>query len=170
MNCPNQTRSHNYARRTTSRHQQWFLALSFLACFALKNIPVQIFQGGQDKNLPIEDTENFVERLRKVGGKVDLTVLPEGDHFIADEVYSDPKLHQILAKKSEFVLLVNPLSMAQVIQSFWVGQVESAVMLNQEDTLSPITIWGCGQRRVGFLNNVGTQKSLIVCQENPMVE
>jgi predicted peptidase len=67
---------------------------------ALKDIPVQIFQGGQDKNLPIEDTEHFVERLRKVGGKVDLTVLPEGDHFIADEVYSDPKLQQWLISLS----------------------------------------------------------------------
>ncbi|MEH1944667.1 MAG: dienelactone hydrolase family protein [Nostoc sp.] len=67
---------------------------------ALKDIPVQIFQGGQDKNLPIEDTENFVERLRQVGGKVDLTVLPDGDHFIADEVYGDPKLQQWLISLS----------------------------------------------------------------------
>ncbi len=74
------------------------LAESELA--ALKDIPVQIFQGGQDKNLPIEDTEHFVERLRKVGGKVDLTVLPEGDHFIADEVYRDSKLQQWLVSQS----------------------------------------------------------------------
>ena len=79
-------------------------------------------------------------------------------------------LCQILAKKSEFVLLVNPLSMAQAIQSFWVGQVECAATLSQEDTLSPITIWGCGQRQVGISNNVGTRKSPIVSQENPMVE
>jgi predicted peptidase len=74
------------------------LAESELA--ALKDIPVQIFQGGQDKNLPLEDTEHFVERLRKVGGKVDLTILPEGDHFIADEVYGDPKLQQWLISQS----------------------------------------------------------------------
>ncbi len=67
---------------------------------ALKDIPVQIFQGGQDKNLPIQDTEDFVERLRKVGGKVDLTILPDGDHFIADEVYGDPKLQQWLVSQS----------------------------------------------------------------------
>lgn len=38
--------------------------------------------------------------LRKLGGKVDLTVLPEGDHFIADQVYGDPKLQQWLISQS----------------------------------------------------------------------
>ena len=67
---------------------------------ALKEIPIQIFQGGKDEKLPIEDTQQIVDTLRGLGGKVDFTVLPDGDHFIADEVYSDPKLQQWLISQS----------------------------------------------------------------------
>ena len=90
---------------------------------ALKEIPIQIFQGAKDEklliedaeqivatcpgmdsqitaNLLIEDTEQIVATLRGLGGTVDFTVLPEGDHFIADEVYSDPKLQQWLISQS----------------------------------------------------------------------
>ncbi|MBR8834481.1 MAG: alpha/beta fold hydrolase [Stigonema ocellatum SAG 48.90 = DSM 106950] len=63
---------------------------------ALKNIPIQIFQGGQDQNLSVEDAENFVKILREQGATVEFTVLPDGDHFIADTVYSDPTLQQWL--------------------------------------------------------------------------
>jgi len=61
---------------------------------ALKDIPIQIFQGGQDKNLPVEDAEQFVATLRELGINVNFTVLPEKDHFIADEVYGDPELQR----------------------------------------------------------------------------
>ena len=66
----------------------------------LKDIPIQIFQGGKDENLPVEDTEQFVSTLRGLGATVDFIVLPEGDHFIADAVYSDPKLQQWLVSQS----------------------------------------------------------------------
>jgi predicted peptidase len=68
------------------------LAESQLA--ALKEIPIQIFQGAKDEKLSIDDTQQIVDTLRGLGGKVDFTVFPEGDHFIADEVYSDEKLQQ----------------------------------------------------------------------------
>jgi len=67
---------------------------------ALKDIPIQIFQGGQDKNLSLEDAEYFVNTLREHGATVDFTVLPDGDHFIADTVYSDPTLQQWLVSLS----------------------------------------------------------------------
>jgi len=66
---------------------------------ALKEIPIQIFQGGKDEKLPIEDTQQIVDTLRGLGGTVDFTLLPEGDHFIADEVYSNPKLQQWLVSQ-----------------------------------------------------------------------
>ncbi|MBW4426494.1 MAG: alpha/beta fold hydrolase [Nostoc desertorum CM1-VF14] len=66
---------------------------------ALKNIPIQIFQGGKDEKLSVEDVEQIVNTLRKAGGTVDFTLLPDGDHFIADEVYSDPKLQQWLGSQ-----------------------------------------------------------------------
>jgi predicted esterase len=67
---------------------------------ALKEIPIQIFQGAKDEKLSIEDTEYLVATLRQLGGRVDLTVLPDGDHFIADEVYGDSKLQQWLVSQS----------------------------------------------------------------------
>ncbi|ODG99233.1 phospholipase [Nostoc sp. KVJ20] len=67
---------------------------------ALKNIPIQIFQGAKDEKLSVENTQSIVDSLRGVGGTVDFTVLPEGDHFIADEVYSDSKLQQWLISQS----------------------------------------------------------------------
>ncbi|AFY36176.1 dienelactone hydrolase family protein [Calothrix sp. PCC 7507] len=67
---------------------------------ALKEIPIQIFQGGKDEKLPIEDTQQIVDTLRGLGGTVDFTLLPDGDHFIADEVYGDPKLQQWLVSQS----------------------------------------------------------------------
>ncbi|MBW4642503.1 MAG: dienelactone hydrolase family protein [Goleter apudmare HA4340-LM2] len=66
----------------------------------LKEIPIQIFQGAKDEKLPIEDTEYIVATLRGLGGTVDFTILPEGDHFIADEVYGDSKLQQWLISQS----------------------------------------------------------------------
>jgi predicted peptidase len=67
---------------------------------ALKEIPIQIFQGAKDEKVSIEDTEHLVATLRELGGRVDLTVLPDGDHFIADEVYGDSKLQQWLVSQS----------------------------------------------------------------------
>ncbi|QLE57306.1 dienelactone hydrolase family protein [Nostoc sp. TCL26-01] len=67
---------------------------------ALKEIPIQIFQGAKDEKLSIEDTQKIVDTLRVAGGQVDFTVLAEGDHFIADEVYSDPKLQQWFVSQS----------------------------------------------------------------------
>ncbi|WP_445633023.1 Phospholipase [Nostoc sp. DSM 114161] len=67
---------------------------------ALKEIPIQIFQGGKDEKLPIEDTQQIVDTLRGLGGTVDFTVLPEGDHFIADEVYGNPKLQEWLVSQT----------------------------------------------------------------------
>lgn len=67
---------------------------------ALQEIPIQIFQGGKDEKLSIEDTQEIVDTLRGVGAKVDFTILSEGDHFIADEVYSDPKLQEWLISQS----------------------------------------------------------------------
>lgn len=74
------------------------LELSKLA--KLKEIPIKIFQGAKDEKLSIEDTQQIVNTLRGLGGTLDFTILPEGDHFIADEVYSSPKLQQWLISQS----------------------------------------------------------------------
>jgi predicted peptidase len=58
----------------------------------LRDIPIQIFQGGQDEKLSVEDTEQFVITLKKLGVNVNFTLILEGDHFIADAVYESADL------------------------------------------------------------------------------
>ena len=66
---------------------------------ALKEIPIQIFQGGKDEKLSVEDTQQIVDTLSAAGATVDFTILPDGDHFIADEVYGDSQLQQWLVSQ-----------------------------------------------------------------------
>jgi predicted peptidase len=67
---------------------------------ALKHIPIQIFQGGKDANIPVEEVEQFVVTLRGLGVNVNFTVFPEGDHFIADQVYGSVELQQWFGSQS----------------------------------------------------------------------
>jgi predicted peptidase len=64
---------------------------------ALQNTPVQVFHGGRDDKAPLGDAENAVGILRTLHAPVSFTLIPEGDHFIADLVYSDPALQSWLA-------------------------------------------------------------------------
>jgi predicted peptidase len=66
----------------------------------LKEIPIQIFQGDKDEKLPVADAEQFAATLRGLGTDVTLTVLPDRDHFIADEVYGSAELQQWLSSPS----------------------------------------------------------------------
>lgn len=61
---------------------------------SLKKIPIQIFQGGKDANIPVENVEQFAITLKELGATVSLTVFLEADHFIADQVYGAPELQQ----------------------------------------------------------------------------
>ncbi|BAY34462.1 phospholipase/carboxylesterase [Nostoc carneum NIES-2107] len=53
---------------------------------------------------PMPNAQNLkfitVTTLGQVKGQVDFTLLPDGDHFIADEVYSNPQLQQWLISQS----------------------------------------------------------------------
>jgi predicted peptidase len=64
---------------------------------ALQNTPVQVFHGGKDDKAPLGDAENAIGILRALHAPVSFTVIPEGDHFIADAVYGDPDLQNWLA-------------------------------------------------------------------------
>jgi len=74
------------------------LEISQLA--ALKETAIQVFHGAKDDKTPLQDTQKIVDTLNTLGVKVDFTVFPDGDHFIADEVYGDPKLQQWLVSQS----------------------------------------------------------------------
>ncbi len=65
---------------------------------ALKHVPVWLFQGGRDDKLPQAEAEKTIAALRAQGFSVEYTLLPEGDHFIADAVFADQAVHQWLAE------------------------------------------------------------------------
>lgn len=63
---------------------------------ALATVPAWVVHGGRDDKVPLAEAEAGVAALRAEGGRVDWLVHPQGDHFIADAAYGDPRLHQWL--------------------------------------------------------------------------
>ncbi|WP_341674787.1 hypothetical protein [Niveibacterium sp. SC-1] len=68
---------------------------------ALKDTPVWIFHGEQDDKAPASAAAVAADRLGALGGKVRLTLIPGGDHFIADAVYGSSELQEWLASGHE---------------------------------------------------------------------
>jgi predicted peptidase len=66
---------------------EWFLAPR------LKNVPVWAFHGAKDPVVPLRESTEMVESLKKAGGDVQLTVYPEAQHDSWTETYNNPKLY-----------------------------------------------------------------------------
>ena len=66
----------------------WFLAER------LKNVPVWVFHGAKDPVVPLRESTDMVEALKRVGGNVQLTVYPEAQHDSWTETYNNPKLYE----------------------------------------------------------------------------
>jgi predicted peptidase len=66
----------------------WFLAER------LKNVPVWVFHGGRDPVVPLRESTEMVDALKKAGGDVQLTVYPEAQHDSWTETYNNPKLYE----------------------------------------------------------------------------
>ncbi|MDR3427490.1 prolyl oligopeptidase family serine peptidase [Silvimonas sp.] len=64
----------------------------------LVDTPVRVFHGGQDDKVPPDQSASAVDTLLALGGNAQFTLIPEGDHFIADEVYGNAQLQQWLAQ------------------------------------------------------------------------
>lgn len=56
---------------------------------ALKDVPVWVFHGTKDDRVPVEHSKTMAKILEDCGGTVQLTIFPDGDHFIWDQVYED---------------------------------------------------------------------------------
>ncbi len=65
----------------------------------LKKVPVWIFHGAKDKNVPIENAYKMGGSLKQMGGNVQLQVFPNQGHFIWDAVYTNPKLYEWLMQQ-----------------------------------------------------------------------
>lgn len=60
---------------------------------ALKNVPVWVFHGEQDKAVWVKNSHQMVDLLRACGGNVRLTIFPDADHFCWDRVYTNPDFY-----------------------------------------------------------------------------
>jgi len=88
----------------------WEMALTFPKRFAaiapicgrgrpyqanrIKNVPAWVFHGGKDPVVPLKDSEDMVNALKKAGAKeVKFTVYPEAGHDSWTEAYNNPELY-----------------------------------------------------------------------------
>ncbi|WP_255991661.1 alpha/beta fold hydrolase [Chitinolyticbacter albus] len=59
---------------------------------ALRRTPVWVFHGDADDKAPVAGAASAVSTLQALGAPAQLTLIPGGDHFIADEVYGSEEL------------------------------------------------------------------------------
>ncbi|MCK4958225.1 MAG: prolyl oligopeptidase family serine peptidase [Planctomycetes bacterium] len=67
----------------------------FLAC-NLRDVPVWAFHGAKDQIVPLEESQGIVDKLKKCGGDVKLTIYPEAGHDSWTETYDNPQLYKWL--------------------------------------------------------------------------
>ena len=67
----------------------------------LRNVPTWIFHGGSDDKAPVSQAIEAYEILRKIGTPSRLSLIADGDHFIADRVYPSAALQQWLASEDK---------------------------------------------------------------------
>ena len=59
----------------------------------LKDIPIWVFHGGKDPVVPLEESEEMVNAIRKRGGEVKFTIYPEAGHDSWTESYNNQELY-----------------------------------------------------------------------------
>lgn len=71
----------------------------------LKDIPLRVFHGEQDKTVLPCESKNMVERINTNGGNVTLTLYPECEHNCWDNVYTNKENFEWLLKQAKEKLL-----------------------------------------------------------------
>jgi len=62
---------------------------------ALKKLPIWAFHGGKDPVVPVAESKDMVEAIKKIGNKdVKLTIYPEANHDSWTETYNNPELYK----------------------------------------------------------------------------
>lgn len=54
---------------------------------ALNKLPIWVFHGGRDDIVPVSQVQKIVDRLRASGGAAKVTIFPESDHGIVNQVW-----------------------------------------------------------------------------------
>ena len=65
----------------------------------LKDIPIRVFHGEQDKIVLPSESRNMVKYINANGGNAELTIYPQYDHNCWDEVYSTKENFEWLRKQ-----------------------------------------------------------------------
>ncbi len=78
-------------------------SLNPVALARLRDIPTWIFHGGLDDKAPVSQALETSETLRSIGTPSRFTLIADGDHFIADQVYPSGPLQEWLASKDKSV-------------------------------------------------------------------
>ena len=62
----------------------------------MKDLPVWAFHGAKDKTMLLQKSQEMVDAVNKIGGKVKFTVYPDAEHNSWTETYNNPELYQWL--------------------------------------------------------------------------
>jgi predicted peptidase len=87
----------------------WQLAVDYPARFAaiapvcgkgepakaqlIKDLPIWVFHGAKDPVVPVSNSQDMVDALKKCGSDVKLTIYPEALHDSWTETYNNPELY-----------------------------------------------------------------------------
>jgi predicted peptidase len=63
---------------------------------AIRHLPVWVFHGAKDAAVPLKQSEQMVNALKKAGNQVKFTVYPEAEHDSWTETYNNPLLYEWL--------------------------------------------------------------------------
>ena len=59
----------------------------------IKNLPIWVFHGAKDPVVPIANSQDMVDALKKCGSDVKFTIYPEAQHDSWTETYNNPALY-----------------------------------------------------------------------------
>jgi predicted peptidase len=61
--------------------------------FRLKDVPIWAFHGAKDYIVPLSESVEMVEAVKRTGGKADLTIYPDAAHDSWTDTYHNPLLY-----------------------------------------------------------------------------
>jgi predicted peptidase len=65
----------------------------------LKDMPIWIFHGAKDETVPIKNSQELYDILKKIRGNVQFTVYPKLGHDSWTKTYDNPELYKWLLKQ-----------------------------------------------------------------------
>lgn len=63
---------------------------------ALQSLPIWVFHGGKDTQVPLSESERMIDAVKRVSGNNDvrLTVYPDAGHDSWTQTYDNPELYR----------------------------------------------------------------------------